>query len=184
MGLFKKSAMATRDPIPSLSNLALPDPNWTRKNLGDVAAMIEAHDIYKTKPDVQTAGAALGSMLTFDLPPEVEAALGRDAVIGSVQASAIRGYAFAALHPTSPTTKSLHDAIQWTAFLGAPKELREISLLHIFALHVGHYLGHTGMDQSAVIDQMDWPTVLRLSPRAEVVCDMMEAVWANLCAGK
>lgn len=170
--------------MPSLTNLPMPDPKWTRKNIGDVAAMIEAHELYKSKTDVQNAGAVLGSTLTFDMPPEVEQALGRDAVIGSVQASAIRGYAFAALHSTSPTTPYIHDALQWSAYLTAPRELRDISLLHIFACHVGHFLGHNGGKDMAVIDEMDWPTVMRLSPRAAVVCDMMEQGWANLCAGK
>lgn len=182
MGLFKKRAAA--DPKPSLTSLAMPDPNWTRKNLRDVAAMIEAHEHYKTRAEVQIAGAVLGSTLTFDMPPEVEQALGRDAVIGSVQASAIRGYAFAALHPSSPTTRYMHDAVQWSAYLTAPHQLRDISLLHIFACHVGHYLGHNGGQDMAVLDQMDWPTVLRLSPRATVVCEMMEEGWANLCVGK
>lgn len=181
MGLFKK---AVADPMPSLTNIAMPDANWTRKNLKDVAAMIEAHEHYKAKPEVQNAGAVLGSMLTFDTPPEVEQALGHDAVVGSVQASAIRGYAFAALHPSSPTTKYLHDAVQWSAYLTAPKELREISLLHIFACHIGHYLGHNGGQNMAVVDQMDWPTVLRLSPRTAVLCDAMEQAWAKLCAGR
>jgi hypothetical protein len=183
MGLFTKKAAAA-DPVPSMTNLAMPDPNWTRKNLRDVAAVIEAHEHYKVKPEVQNAGAVLGSTLTFDMPAEVEQALGREAVIGSVQASAIRGYAFAALHPTSPTTKYMHDAVQWSAYLTAPKALRDISLLHIFACRVGHYLGHNGGQDMAVIDQMDWPTVLRLSPRAAVLCDAMEQGWANLCAGK